>query len=165
MIGRIEPMSTKTSLAPDPQSVDQTEVRALYRQLLNGWNQRNAQAIAGLFTREGEAIGFDGSELKGQSDIGSVHRRIFEDQDTGVFVGKVRRVLFLTPEVAVLSSVAGMVMPGHADLEPDLNAIQRLIAVKRDDEWRIAVFQNTPAQFHQRPEEARSLTEELRKLL
>ena len=33
------------------------------------------------------------------------------------------------------------------------------------DGWRIALYQNTPAQFHGRPELSRALTEELRQLL
>jgi hypothetical protein len=39
------------------------------------------------------------------------------------------------------------------------------VAAKRAGHWRIALFQNTPAQFHGRPELAKALTEELRQLL
>ena len=34
-----------------------------------------------------------------------------------------------------------------------------------EDQWQIAVFKNTPAQFHRRPELARNMTDELRQLL
>ena len=156
-------MSPKQCL--DSRSVDETEVRGLYRQMLNGWNQRSADAIAGLFIEDGDAIEFDGSELRGQPEIASAHRQFFADHRTGVFVGKVRSVRFLSPEVAAVTAVAGMVMPGQADLEPDRNSVQTLVAVKRDRQWRAAVFQNTPAQFDGKPDEARALTEELRRLL
>jgi uncharacterized protein (TIGR02246 family) len=72
---------------------------------------------------------------------------------------------FLTPEVAILRAVAGMVPPGQSDLNPAVNAVQTLVAAKHDGRWRIALFQNTPAQFHGRPELAQQLTEELRQLL
>ena len=157
-------MSSKPSRAHDPR-FDETEVRALYRQILSGWNRRNADAIAELFDEDGVAIGFDGSELDGPAEIAAVHRQIFDDHRTGAFVGKVRGVRFINSEVAVLRAVAGMVLPGHSDLEPDRNSVQTLVAVKRSDQWRAAVFQNTPAQYHGRPEKARSLTEELRKQL
>jgi uncharacterized protein (TIGR02246 family) len=157
-------MSSQPSRAQNTR-YDGTEVRALYRQILSGWNRRSADAVAELFAEDGEAIGFDGSELKGRAEIASAHRQIFDDHRTGAFVAKVRSVRFLNSEVAVLCAVAGMVLPGQPDLEPDLNAVQTLVAVKRDGQWRAAVFQNTPAQFHGRPEEARSLTEELRKQL
>ena len=57
-----------------------------------------------------------------------------------------------------------MVPPGQANLNPAANTIQSLVAVKRG-EWRIALYQNTPAQFHGRPDLASAITEELRELL
>ena len=158
-------MSSKPSRALDPRFVDETEVRALYRQLLSGWNRRSADAIAESFVEDGDAIGFDGSELKGRDEIASAHRQIFADHQTGAFVGKVRGVHFLNPDVAVISAIAGMVLPGQSDLEPERNAIQTLVAVKREGHWRAAVFQNTPAKFHGRPDKAQALTEELRRQL
>ena len=157
-------MSSRPSPARDPR-FDETEVRALYRQILSGWNRRNADAIAELFDEDAVAIGFDGSEIEGKARIAGVHRQIFDDHRTGAYVGKVRGVRFLNPEVAVLSAVAGMVLPGQSDLDPDRNAVQTLVAAKRNGQWQVAVYQNTPAQFHGRPEEAQSLTEELRRQL
>jgi hypothetical protein len=55
-----------------------------------------------------------------------------------------------------------MIPYGQQDLKPELNAIQTLVAVKRDDHWRGAMFQNTPAAFHGRPHEVKKLTDELR---
>jgi hypothetical protein len=43
--------------------------------------------------------------------------------------------------------------------------VQVLVAVRRADVWRVAFFQNTPAQFHGRPELAEALTAELRALV
>jgi hypothetical protein len=40
-----------------------------------------------------------------------------------------------------------------------------LVAVRGDDRWRIAVYQNTPAAFRGRPDLSQALTEELRRLL
>jgi len=157
-------MSSKPIRAQDPR-FNETEVRSLYRQLLSAWNRRNPEAIAELFDDDGIAIGFDGSEHDGRTQIAAVHKQIFDDHNTGAFVGKVRDVRFLTPGVAVLSAVAGMVLPGQSDLDPDRNSVQTLVAVYRDAQWRVAVFQNTPAQYHGRPEKAQSLTGELRRQL
>ena len=158
-------MSSKPSQAPISRSVDETEVRALYRQLLSGWNRRSAGAIAELFAKDGVAIGFDGAELEGQTEIASVHKRIFNDDSTGAFVAKVRGVQFLKPDVAILRAVAGMVLPGQSDLAPDRNSVQTLVAAKSNNHWQVAVFQNTPAHFDGRTEEARSVTEDLRRQL
>jgi uncharacterized protein (TIGR02246 family) len=91
--------------------------------------------------------------------------RIFGDHQTAVYVAKVREVRFLAPSVALLRAVAGMVPIGHTDLNPAVNAIQSLVAVKHGEHWRIALFQNTPAQFHGRPELVEQMTEELRQVL
>jgi hypothetical protein len=58
-----------------------------------------------------------------------------------------------------------MVPPEQRNLNPDVNAIQTLVAVQESDGWRIALLQNTPAQYHGRPEEVEALTAELRELL
>ncbi|MER3424166.1 MAG: DUF4440 domain-containing protein [Nitrospiraceae bacterium] len=144
---------------------DEREVCALYQELLSCWNKRNAADFAALFENDGHAVGFDGSSHNGRAEIESDLSRIFADHPTAAYVGKVRSVRFLTAEVAVLRAVAGMVPPGKTDLNPAVNAIQTMIAVKQDRRWRIALFQNTPAAFHGRPELSEKLTEELRQVL
>ncbi len=103
--------------------------------------------------------------MNGCVEIEAVTRQIFADHVTAAYVGKVRGVRFLAPGVAVLHAVVGMVPPGKSDINPAVNAMQTLVATKQDGQWRIALFQNTPAQFHGRPELAEALTEELRELL
>jgi hypothetical protein len=58
-----------------------------------------------------------------------------------------------------------LVPRGQSDINPATNAIQTLTAVKQQGKWRIAVFQNTPAAFHGRPDLSQQLTEELRNAL
>ena len=158
-------MRAQTPHTQYPRSADGTEVRALYSQLLESWNKRNADDYATLFAEDGNLVGFDGSPLNGLAEIASHVRQIFADHPTATYIGKIREVRFLTPEVALLRAVAGMVSPGQSDVNPAVNTIQTLIAVQRAGKWRIALFQNTPAQFHGRPELAQALTEELRQLL
>jgi uncharacterized protein (TIGR02246 family) len=149
----------------DSRPNDEREVCRLHRGILDAWNRRNAGDFAALFTEDGDVVGFDGSPLNGRSEIESVLRQIFAGHPTAAYVGKVRGVRFLTPDVAVLRAVVGMVPPGQSDLNPAVNAVQTLIAAKRDGRWRIEVFQNTPAAFHGRPELSEKLTEELRQVL
>ena len=147
------------------QSRDATNISALYQQLLESWNQRNATTFAGLFAEDASVVGFDGSQMNGRAEIATEIGRIFADHPTSRYVGKIREVRLLAPDVALLRAVVGMVPPGQSDLNPDVNAIQSLVATRNDGRWLIALFQNTPAQFHGRPELAQQLTEELRQLL
>ena len=158
-------MGPQTSRPQDSPATDEIEVRTLYGQLLDSWNRRNAGDFAALCAEDGNLVGFDGSPLNGRAEIESSIRQIFADHLTAAYVGKIREVRFLTPEVAILRAVACMVPPGQSDLNPAVNTVQTLVAAKRAGQWRIALFQNTPAQFHGRPELAQELTEELRQLL
>jgi uncharacterized protein (TIGR02246 family) len=158
-------MNPQTSQIQDAPSAGEIEIRRLYRQLLECWNRRNAAEFAALFAGDGSSVGFDGSQLNGRVEIEASLRQIFADHQTAAYVAKIREVRFLTPETAILRAVVGMVPAGQTDLNPAVNAIQSLVAVRVAGQWCIALFQNTPAQFHGRPNLAQELTEELRKLL
>lgn len=150
---------------PDKPPDAEVEIRALYKSMLENWNRRSAADIAALYAPDGHVVGFDGSQMNGPAEIAATLGQIFADHMTATYVGKIREVRLLSSEVALVRAVAGMVPPGQADLNPAVNAIQTLVAVKRAGQWRIALFQNTPAQFHGRPDLAQQLTEELRQLL
>jgi uncharacterized protein (TIGR02246 family) len=140
---------------------DEPEIHALYQELLNRWNDRDAQGYADLFLEDGGIVGFDGSSVETRAEIRSHLAGIFDHHATAAYVGKVRNVRFLGADVAVLSAVVGMVSPGQSDINPAVNSVQTLIAHKQD-RWGIVLFQNTPAAFHGRPELGQELTEELR---
>jgi uncharacterized protein (TIGR02246 family) len=158
-------MSSPPFCQQDAPSSDETLVRTLYRQLLDGWNKRSAAAFAAPFAENGEVIGFDGSQMTGRAEIAATLRQIFADHVTAPYVSKVRSVRLLSPDVAILRAIVGMVPPGQSDLNPAVNAHQTLVAIKRDGTWRIELLQNTPAQFHGRPELVQHMTEELRQVL
>jgi uncharacterized protein (TIGR02246 family) len=138
-------------------------VRALYEAIIGGWNAGDAAAFAAPFADDGVVIGFDGSEIGGRDAIREAMQAIFEDHATGTYVGKVRGVRPLGTDAMLLSAVAGVVPAGEDDLKPELNSAQALVA-ERDSagDWRVVLYQNTPAQYHGRPEAAAALTDELR---
>jgi uncharacterized protein (TIGR02246 family) len=158
-------MRTAGSRVQNSGLAAEADIRALYQQLLDSWNQRSAVAMASLFTEEGHVIGFDGSQVDGRAEIESHLSQIFADHTPPPWVAKVREIRFVTPEVAILRGVVSMIPPGQRDINPDLNAIQTLVAANYAGRWRIELFQNTPAAFHGRPELSHALTEELRALL
>jgi uncharacterized protein (TIGR02246 family) len=158
-------MSFQASGSNDARSAEETAIRALYQQLLEAWNARSGETFAAAFAEDGEIIGFDGSQHVGRPAIAADLGKIFADHSTPTYVAKVRGVRFLAPGVALLRAVAGLVPRGQSDLMPQLNALQTMLATRRDGEWRIVLFQNTPAQFHGRPELVEQLTEELRQVL
>jgi len=145
--------------------MEEDQLRALHQRLLDGWNQRRAERMAELFLDDGIVVGFDGSQMLGGRAVIDEMTRIFADHRPARYVGIVRQVHFLKPDVAVLHAVVGMVPPGKREIKPETNAVQTLTAVKRDGQWRIAVYQNTPARFDGRPKLAAELTAELEQAL
>lgn len=158
-------MSAQSGESSTSNATEESQIVSLYQQLLESWNKHDAVAYAALFDESSHVVGFDGSAMNGRAEIEASLRQIFADHVTAAYVGKVRGVRFLTLDVAILRAVVGMVPPGASDINPAVNAVQALVAAQRDGQWRIALFQNTPAQFHGRPEVAEALTEELRQLL
>jgi uncharacterized protein (TIGR02246 family) len=148
-------------MTSETSSTDESVVQALYQQLLASWNGRDARGFAAHFTDDAEVIGFDGSQMTGRAEIAATLQGIFTDHETGAYVGIIRNVRFLARGVALLRAVSGVIPAGQTDLNPALNAQQALIAIKHDGAWRITLYQNTPAQFHGRPDLAQRLTDEL----
>jgi uncharacterized protein (TIGR02246 family) len=138
---------------------------ALHRALIERWNAHDADGYAALFTQNANMVGFDGSVVDGADAIREHLAGIFADHETATYVTKVLEVRQLASEVVLLRAVAGMVPPGADDINPDANAVQSLVAVGEDGEWRAALWRNTPAAFHGRPQDAEALTTELRDVL
>jgi uncharacterized protein (TIGR02246 family) len=146
-------------------AADEDQIQLLYRTLIDAWNDRDAERFAAVFLDDGASIGFDGSELEGRHGIQAELRAIFAEHETAPYIVKVRSVELLAQNVGLLRAVAGMVPVGQTDIDPKVNAHHTLLAVRPRDGWLIKLFQNTPAQFHGRPELAEKLTQELSELL
>ena len=147
------------------EEIKSNEIVEVYDQLIQAWNDRDARKMSDLFASEGELIGFDGSQVIGSTEIYEHLHPIFEAHPTAPFVKKVKGVRMLSRDVAMLRAIAGMVPPGDTDVNPQVNTHHTLVAVQRDEKWQIELFQNTPAQFHGRPELVEEMTNELRELL
>lgn len=153
-------MSVSDTIPPD------AALRRLYERILTAWNNRDASGMAAQFAKDGNIVGFDGSQVDSPTAIEAHLRPIFADHPTATYVAKVREVRMLGPEVGMLRAVAGMVPRGGHDINPALNTVHTLVGVREDDrEWRAVLYQNTPAAWHGRPNDSAALTEELRDVM
>ena len=126
-----------------------------------GANNMDASGYANLFTDDANLVGFDGSQANGKNNIQQHLADVFKQHKVATYITIIREIRFLTPDVALLRSVVGMIPPGKTDINPETNAIQTLIAQREGDVFKIAVFQNTPAAWHWHPEQKEALTKEL----
>ena len=140
-------------------------IEKLHADLLTSWNKQDADGMASLFDLNGSTIGFDGSQMNGQMQIKTELDKVFGDHKTASYVWKVEEVRFLNSETSLLRARVGMVPPGKKEINPPTNAIQSMVAILKNGVWKIALFQNTPAQFHGRPEMVEKMTAKLNKLV
>lgn len=149
--------------------MSEKDIQNIYENLLEAWNKHDAKSFARLFKEKGNVIGFDGSQLNGMDEIEKELSQIFNNHQTAPFISKIREIRFVGGNFAILRAIAGMTKANEEgnlkEINPDVNAIQTLIASKENSEWKIELFQNTPAAFHGRPELVEKMTEELQKLL
>jgi len=138
------------------------DTRDLYARMIEAWDRRNARDFALQFASDASLIGFDGSQVNGQLDIGAHVTEVFTHHQTPCYVTLVRDVRLVANDVTLLRANAGLIPAGKKDIDPALNAVQSMVAVQKNGAWRIALFQNTPAKYDMRPDLARQLTEELR---
>ncbi len=146
-------------------NTDEKLVKELYGQFLKGWNNSDAVAMMEPFAEDGEMIGYDGSQYQGREEAVTNLEQIFSSHQTAAFVAIVKTVRFIGTDAAILRAVAGMLPPGQSTINPNVNTHHTLIAQKKNDKWEIVLLQNTPAQFHGRPELVQKMTEELQKLV
>ena len=140
-------------------------VRELYARLIAAWNSRNARDYALAFAEDANLVGYDGSEVQGRSEIGSHISAIFSHHQTASYVTLVREVRRITDDVWLLRAEVGMTPPGKDELNPERNAVQVLVAVRQDGDWRVTLFQNTPAAWDGRKEDSEKLSAELREAI
>jgi len=136
--------------------------RDLYARLIEAWDKRNARDFALAFASDGGLVGFDGTQVNGQLEVGAHLTEVFTHHQTPRYVSIVRDVRLIANDVALLRANTGLVPSGKDDIDPALNAVQTMVASQKGGTWKIAFFQNTPAAFHQRQDLAKQLTEELR---
>lgn len=144
------------------QPFNENEITGLYHSLLGCWNRRDAHGMAALAAPQCSFTGFDGSQMYGPHEIEASLQPIFANHPTAAYVSIIREVRLLADGLALLRAAVGMVPPGKNDINPAVNAIQTLVAKRYGEDWKIELFQNTPAAFHGRPELAEQLSNELR---
>ncbi|MFD1040438.1 SgcJ/EcaC family oxidoreductase [Virgibacillus byunsanensis] len=143
------------------KDLEAKKISGLYETLIDAWNKRDARKMAEQYTKTGESIGFDGSIMTGTGEITSQLNEIFSQHPTPPFNSRIKDIRFLGEDSAILRAIAGMIPPGKSELDPELNAHQTLVAVKENSEWKVELFQNTPAQYHGRPDLVERFTKEL----
>jgi uncharacterized protein (TIGR02246 family) len=134
-------MTTTLTTRPDA-STDEAAVRDLLARLFAAWG--DADAYAAFFTEDGDYVAFDGTHWRGRRAIAEGHRPLFERflKGSHLYADSVA-VRLLTSDVALVHAIGAVVRAGQPRPAKGRRSIQTLVAVRQEDGWCFAAFQNT----------------------
>lgn len=136
--------TTNSSAATGP-SADQAAVAALTQRVVAAWAYQDADGFADVFTEDGTMI-LPGHYKKGREEIRAYLKDAYRNQykDTQV-TGRPLDTRFLGSDVALLLTQGGLLAAGESHVHDDQAIRASWLVVKRDGEWKLAAYQNSPA--------------------
>jgi uncharacterized protein (TIGR02246 family) len=70
-------MNQNSQTMSSSAAADEAAIRALYQQVIDGWNAGSGDAFAAPFEEDADQVGFDGTHFKGRKEIASFHQDLF----------------------------------------------------------------------------------------
>jgi uncharacterized protein (TIGR02246 family) len=124
------------------EAADAAAIKQVVAAYMDGWNSRDAHALAMLFTEDGDYTTVGGSNTHGRKDMEEMFVRLLT---TGMFreshrTDSVKRIRFLAPGVASVDdywSVEGVID------RPPLEGLYAWVMVKQNGRWLTAVHHAT----------------------
>jgi len=127
-----------------PESTDETKIKEMHANMIEAWNRGSAAAFAAPFAPDADFIAFEGSQLRGRSQIAQFHQMLFDTSLKGTRLdGGVHFVRFLRPDFAVLHAWATTTLPGQTNASSSRDSLQLFVATKHGGYWQFDAMQNS----------------------
>lgn len=124
-------------------SVDETKIKAIFREMFDGWEKGSGELFAAPFTENADFIAFDGSHTKGREEIAAAHQELFDKYLKGSrLVGEITEIRFLSADVALIQATGGTILKDKVKPSPERTSIQTLVAVRKESVWKFTAFHN-----------------------
>jgi uncharacterized protein (TIGR02246 family) len=128
---------------------DHARVEALLAAIADAWNDGDADAYGALFTEDASYVTFMGQVSRGRKEITEGHRWLFTripGSRMAPGTKAQRDIRFPARDTAVvIGQGPGTTVPGQ-ESSADRASTVSFVAVRTDDGWRFAHFQNTRLQ-------------------
>jgi uncharacterized protein (TIGR02246 family) len=126
-------------------SAKEKEVLGVPLRLVSAWSRNDADGVANVFAEEGILI-LPGDVLKrGRDEIRAFMAAAYAGPFKGTGVtGNPVDVRFAGDDVAVLRTHGGILAAGETEISDELAVRSTWVVVKRDGEWQLASYQNSP---------------------
>lgn len=123
---------------------DQAAIASLTQRVVAAWAYHDADTFANLFIEDGSMI-LMGTYAAGREDIRKFLVESFDGKYKGTQVtGKPLALRFLSPDVALLQTIGGVLEAGETEVSRTGAIRATWTAVRRDGQWMLAAYQNTP---------------------
>lgn len=131
-------MSDTTTTTSDPTATMATIVSA--------WAEHDADAFADAFVEDGTMI-IAGTHVTSRPAIAEFMRTAFAGPYAGSRVtGQPVAVRSIAPGCTLIITEGGVIMPGEDEVAPQRAIRAGWLLVQDEGTWRLAAYQNTPAQ-------------------
>lgn len=128
---------------PATGTSDDAAVLDLMNRYVTAWNAGDGQAFGAVYAPEATHVTFDGSLLRGRTEIAGVHSQLFGTFLRGSRIELQVEDLRFAEGVAVLHTSGGILEAGDAALSADRRSMNTMIATKHADGWFLETVQVT----------------------
>lgn len=123
---------------------DKAAIAALTQKVVSAWAYQDADTFASVFADDGTMI-LSGVYCDGPEEVRDYMAKAFQGRYKGTQVtGKPISIRSLGPDTAILLSNGGVLGPGETEVTEDSAIRASWLVVRRDGQWRLAAYQNTP---------------------
>lgn len=121
------------------------EVLGVPLRLVAAWSRNDATEVADVFTEDGFMI-LPGDVFKrGRDEIRAFMAAAYAGPFKGTGVtGRPVDLRFASDDVALIRTHGGILAPGETEIAPELAVRSTWVTVKRDGQWYLAAYQNSP---------------------
>ncbi|MEV2220739.1 SgcJ/EcaC family oxidoreductase [Nocardia vinacea] len=127
----------------DRAGTDDTQLSAVFQQVMQTWTDNDAAAFGALFTDDSDYVSYDGTRASGREEHQANHDKLFRGVLAGsALVGELESIRYVTPDVAIVHGTASVLMPWRSRLPERRLSRQTLVLVRTPEGWRITAIHN-----------------------
>lgn len=133
-----EPRSTSS----DERTEDRAAIRTVMDSFVETFEARDAKALAGHFTAEGEFLNVQGIKVRGRSALEDAFAKFFSQAPDVTAQIQPESLRFLSHDSAIDE---GTVTVRRGPVDPATNARYTALVVREEGAWRLALISESPA--------------------
>ncbi|MBW4421535.1 MAG: SgcJ/EcaC family oxidoreductase [Myxacorys californica WJT36-NPBG1] len=118
-------------------AANKSAIRDFLHQMIEAWNRGSGEDFAAPFSETADFIAFKGMHLKGRKEIAAFNQQTFDTVVKGTRLeGEVNFVRFVNSQLALMSGVVRVMLPGQPETSPSRDSMQLFVVMKRDRDWQ-----------------------------